>query len=131
MTQSGFVKSNCFSDLTTLRKMIATIEEEKPQRQAKRLKTFATSAVGLEAWAKEIGLLGWASGLFKIFRCGFQKCTRFLTGKFSRYLKLHYGISPKAMDMLAKDDEEYGTESVLTLSALSQTAKGSGSSGSK
>ena len=66
MTQSGFVKSNCFSDLTTLRKMIATIEEEKPQRQAKRLKTFATSAVGLEAWAKEIGLLGWVVQKFSL-----------------------------------------------------------------
>ena len=61
-TQTGFVNSNCYSNLTTIRKMISTIESEKDERVAKKKKSFDTSAKGLDAWGKEFGLLGWASG---------------------------------------------------------------------
>ena len=42
--------------------MISTIECEKDERVAKKKKSFDTSAKGLDAWGKEFGLLGWASG---------------------------------------------------------------------
>jgi hypothetical protein len=106
--------------------MIATIESEKTERASKKKKSFDVSAKGLDAWGKEFGLLGWASGTSNCCEVKIKKKRSIISGKFTKYLKLHRGISNEALEVLKQDNEEFGSETIFTLASLHPVVKGGG-----
>ena len=49
-----------------------------------------------------------------------------ISGKFTKYLKLHRGISNEALEVLKQDNEEFGSETIFTLASLHPVVKGGG-----
>ena len=49
-----------------------------------------------------------------------------LSGKFTKYLRLHRGISNEALEVLMQDNEEFGSDTIFTLASLHPNTKSGG-----